>query len=134
MTRYLLDTNHLSPLITIGHSLRSRVEQQVDKGNTFTVPTIVVSEFLFGTSNLPRAKQNQHEWQKLRSRLGYTELALELAEEAAILRLSLRKTGWQLKLIDALIAVTALRGDFTLLTMDKDFQSVPGLVQGNWRG
>lgn len=133
MTHYLLDTNHLSPLITTGHSLRSRVEQQVDNGDTFTVPTIVVSEFLFGIGNLPRAKQNQQEWQKLRSRLVYTELDLELAEEAAILRLSLRKTGWQLKLIDALIAVTALRGGFTLLTTDKDFQSIPGLVQENWR-
>lgn len=121
MTHYLLDTKHLSPLITTGHSLRRRVEQQVDNGDTFTVPTIVVSEFLFGIGNLPRAKQNQQEWQKLRSRLVYTELDLELAEEAAILRLSLRKTGWQLKLIDALIAVTALRGGFTLLTTDKDF-------------
>ncbi|MEM7129082.1 MAG: PIN domain-containing protein [Chloroflexota bacterium] len=47
--------------------------------------------------------------------------------------MGVRPQGWQIKLFDAIIAVTALRGGFTLLTTDKDFRGVPGLAQENWR-
>jgi len=47
--------------------------------------------------------------------------------------LSLRKQGWQLAMLDAFIAVVALRYDLILLTIDKDFRAVPKLRYENWR-
>jgi predicted nucleic acid-binding protein len=64
MTEYLLDTNHLSPLITINHPLR--------------------------------------------------------------------RQGWQLGTVDALVAAVALRYGCTLLTADKDFAAIPALGLENW--
>jgi len=130
---YLLDTNHLSPLVTPDHSLRARLQQHVAQGDTFAIPTPVVSEFLFGIGNLPRARQNLAEWQRLRADFTYISIDATIAEEAATLRLLLQRQGWQLKLFDALIAVVALRGHYILLTTDKDFRAVPSLQCQNWR-
>ncbi|MCB0189396.1 MAG: PIN domain-containing protein, partial [Caldilineaceae bacterium] len=51
---------------------------------------------------------------------------------AVDLQLSLRKSGWQLASFDALIAAVALRHKLTLLTTDRDFQAVDGLLTENW--
>lgn len=67
MTTYLLDTNHLSPLVTVGHSLRTKVLQQQAAGDSFGIPSPVLSEFLFGIGGLPRARQNLLEWQLLKA-------------------------------------------------------------------
>jgi len=45
----------------------------------------------------------------------------------------LRKEGWQLAALDALIAVVALRYELVLLTTDNDFKAVPKLKVENWR-
>lgn len=102
-------------------------------GDTFAIPTPVLSEFLFGIGSLPRAQQNRQEWERIRADFAIIDINAELAEEAANLRLKLQKRGWQLKLFDALIAVIALRGNYTLLTTDKDFYSVEAIQHENWR-
>lgn len=35
MTDYLLDTNHLSPIVTIEHPLRQKIITQLQAGDTF---------------------------------------------------------------------------------------------------
>ena len=63
----------------------------------------------------------------------YVEKRIETdAEFAAQLQISLRKRGWQLETVDALIATIALRYDLTLLTTDRDFEAIPDLQQANW--
>jgi serine/threonine protein phosphatase PrpC len=37
VTAYLLDTNHLSPLVTLGHSLRNKILAQVQVGDSFAI-------------------------------------------------------------------------------------------------
>jgi len=58
MTNYLLDTNHASPLITLGHPLRKRVLHRLDEGDSFAICVPVLAETLFGISMLPRAAQS----------------------------------------------------------------------------
>ena len=111
MAAYLLDTNHLSPLITVGHPLRTRLLNQRQQGDTFSIPTPVLSEMLFGILGLPRAQQNMAEWKRLHLIFSYYGIDEQDAEQAAILRIDLRSQGWQLDTIDALIAVLALRYD-----------------------
>jgi len=54
------------------------------------------------------------------------------AEFAAELQVSLRRRGWQLATVDALVAAVALRYDLTLLTADQDFQAIPRLQHESW--
>jgi len=46
---------------------------------------------------------------------------------------ALRKNGWQLGIIDSLIAVIALRNGLTLLTTDKDFSIISEIRRENRR-
>ena len=132
MTTYLLDTNHVSPLVTVGHSLRFRVSERQQAGDSFVIPAPVLSEFLFGIGGLPRARQNLLEWQSLKADFVIYSVDATIAEQAADLRLNQRKRGVQFGLVDAISAIIALQGKFVLLTTDADFQALPHLSQENW--
>jgi predicted nucleic acid-binding protein len=132
MARYLLDTNHLSPLISVGHPLRQRVLVQLRQGDDFALPVPALTELLYGIHLTPRAVQNLAEWQRLRHSLGVYPINQYEAEQAAELQISLRRRGWQLATVDALIAAVALHHNLVLLTTDGDFAAVPGLEYENW--
>jgi len=134
MKPYLLDTNHLSPLVTIGHPFRQIILTHLQAGDTFAIAAPALNEFLFGIGVLPRAKQNFIEWETLKPYFYIYSVDQVDAEQSAKLRLVLREQGWQLGIIDSLIAVVALRNDLILLTTDQDFLGVPNLKQKNWRG
>lgn len=132
MSDYLLDTNHVSPLVTPGHPLRQRVIQHFDGGDHFSICVPVVTETIFGIGILPRAVQNRVEWTRLRPMLPCFVPDENDAIAAAELQISLRLRGWQLETVDALIATLAVRYNLTLLTTDRDFRAVPDLLLENW--
>lgn len=132
MTNYLLDTNHLSPLVTPGHSLRQRVMIQLEQSDTFAFTIPSLAELIYGIGIIRRAKQNLTEWQRLRPYFVCYIPDEEDAEKAAQLQINLRRRGWQLDTVDAFIAIMALRYHLTLLTTDKDFAAIPNLPQENW--
>ena len=132
MATYLLDSNHMSPLVTFNHPLREKIIRRLQAGDVFCIPVPVLTETIFGFSILPRAKKNLKEWNKLESSFTYYDVQKVDAERAAELRLMLRRRGWQLETVDALIAAIALRYDLILLTRDKDFNAIPGLRRENW--
>lgn len=129
---YLLDTNHLSPIITIHHPLRFKILDHRQRNDRFFVPTPVLSEFLFGLRGLPRLSQNLQEWENLKNDFNYYSIQPSIAEDAALLRSNLRQKGRQLGLVDAFCAVIALRDNLTFLTADTDFHAIPALRQENW--
>jgi len=133
MTDYLLDTNHISPIVTIEHPLRQKILAQLQAEDTFSIATPALSEFLFGIGTLPRAERNLREWERLKQDFRYYSVDQVDAEQSAKLRLALRQQGKQLGIIDSLIAVIALRNDLILLTTDKDFGAISSLKQENWR-
>ena len=132
MSEYLLDANHASPLVTVGHPLRRRVLQELRRGHEFFIAVPALAEVLFGFSTLPRAISNRAEWVRLSRFVPCFELDEENAKLAASLQVTLRRVGRDLKLSDALIATVALSYDLILLTSDKDFSPVPGLKIENW--
>ena len=132
MADYLLDTNHASSLVTLSHPLRQRILQRAQEGHRFAICVPVLTEVLFGISILPRAKQNLTEWARLKPLLPCYLPDESDAEHAAELQVALRRRGWQLDTVDALIATIALRHRLTLLTTDKDFNAVPELEYENW--
>lgn len=129
---YLLDTNHLSPLVTPKHPLRQRVIQALETGERFGICLPCITETIFGIALLPRAKQNRIEWEFLLPNFQIYIPNLQDAKDAAELQIALRKQGWQLETVDATIAVTAVAHQLTLLTTDKDFTAVPSLLTENW--
>ncbi len=132
MTHYLLDTNHLSPLVTLTHPLRAYILHRLDEGDIFATCVPVITETLYGLGVLPRAKQNLIEWERLEPNFHcYVPDEID-AKNAAQLRILLRKQGQQLEAMDALIAMIALNDDLTLLTTDKDFRAISQLKQENW--
>lgn len=133
MTAYLLDTNHAASLVTPGHALILRMQQQQASGDTFALCVPILTEVLFGIGIAPRAEQNLQSWAQWEQSLECLIPDASDAREAAELQISLRRRGRQLATIDALIAITALRYDLVLLTTDNDFEAVPGLRRENWR-
>ena len=132
MTAYLVDTNHLSVLVTEEHPLRQRVIGQLQSHDSFAIAAPILNEILFGFLMTPRAKKNLAAWGKLNDIFGFYEIDRRDAERAANLQADLRRRGWQLHTVDALIAAVALRYDLTLLTKDRDFSTVVGLNTENW--
>lgn len=132
MTSYLLDTNHLSPLVTPGHSLRQRMMIQLQKGDTFAFTVPSLAELIYGIGIIRRAEQNLAEWQRLRPYFVCYIPDEEDAETAAQMQIALRQRGWQLATVDAFISIIALRYHLTLLTTDNDFSAIPNLPQENW--
>lgn len=116
MTRYLLDINHLSPLVTLEHSRRNKVLQQISTGDSFAIAAPALNEFLFGIGTAKRAVQNWREWEFLRPSFTYYAIDTAIAEDTARLRINLRSRGRQLETIDSMLAIIALRQDFILLT------------------
>jgi tRNA(fMet)-specific endonuclease VapC len=131
---YLLDTNHLSPLVTLNHPLRQQVLEALQAGHTFAITVPALVEMLFGIGVLPRAEQNQAQWQRLRPNFECYIPDEADAEQAAKLQIQLRRQGWQLATVDALIAAVALRYNLTLLTSDQDFTAIAPLQRENWLG
>ncbi len=132
MGNFLLDTNHLSPLVTFDHLLRDRIISDAHSGHMFSIAAPVLAEFLYGIQTLPRAKANLKEWQRYQDSFSFYDVQHIDAESAAALQIALRKQGWQLKTVDALVAAIALRYSLMLLTTDKDFDAIPGLAAENW--
>lgn len=132
MADYLLDTNHLSPLVTKGHHLRRRVFHHLRQSDRVCIAVPALTELLYGILLTPRADENLQEWERLREGFRYYHIDRFDAERAASLQVALRKSGRQLATVDALIATIALRYELILLTTDRDFQAVPDLLQENW--
>lgn len=132
MSSYLLDTNHLSPLVTIRHPLRDRILDELHSGHSFAATVPVLNEFLFGIRSLPRAHENVRIWEQLKTDFVYYSIDPQDAEQAVEFRINLMRQGRQLGVVDSFVAAAALRYGLTLLTKDKDFLVVPQLKQENW--
>lgn len=132
MASYMLDTNHVSRLFAAEHPVHQRVLSQLEQGDEFFICVPVLTEVLFGIGLLPRVIQNRKIWNWLKPNFPCYVIDESDAEIAAELQVSLKRTGHQLKTVDALIAAVTLRYELTLLTTDQDFGSIPGLYLENW--
>ncbi len=93
MTEYLLDTNHISPLVTLGHPLRGKILSQIQASDLFSIASPALHEFLFGIHLIPRAAKNLQTWAKLKDLFKYYDLDQAAAEQSVQLRVTLRQQG-----------------------------------------
>lgn len=132
MAGYLLDSNHANRLIDPQHPTRLRIRAAIAQGDVFYLILPVITETVFGFSILPQAARNRLEWQAVRPSLALLDLDESHALDAADLQVQLRRSGRQLTIVDALIAVAAVRHQLAVLTTDADFAAIPFVRLENW--
>ncbi|MCS6919682.1 MAG: type II toxin-antitoxin system VapC family toxin [Fimbriimonadales bacterium] len=131
MTRYLLDTNHVSAFWSQDAQLRARLSQTTDAEYYLCAPS--VGELWFMVFNSARVEYNQARLEVLLQQFPVLDFDAAAAEFYGKLWTELRKRGRPIPVIDAQIASIALSRDLVLLTADvRHFAEVDGLTFENW--
>lgn len=84
---------------------------------------VVLFEILQGV----RSEEEKSNVLDILSDLPYVEMSQPLWQKASQLSASLRKDGLNLPLSDILIAAVAIRNSFSVFTLDKHFEQIPGV-------
>lgn len=132
MTRYLLDTNHLSAYMDGRAGVTERVDAGIIRGNRFGICLPVLCEYRAG---IRISKYRQRNMARLESALSFVRLwpaDNETAVHFSDLYADLRKRGRMLGQFDLLIAAIARQHKLVLLTADADFDALKGVRVRNW--
>jgi tRNA(fMet)-specific endonuclease VapC len=132
VTRYLLDTNHLSAYVDRNRVLESRIDSAVLIGDRFGITLPVLCEYRAGIAAGTRFQRNLARLNNAMKMLRIWPVDVQTAAEFGTLFRDLRQIGRVLSSFDLLIAASARQHDLTLLTADNDFLAVPRLRQENW--
>ncbi len=132
MTRYLLDTNHLSADLDRHAQLESRIDSGLLAGDRFGIVLPVLCEYRAGIAAGSRFQKNLARLQAAVKILRFWPLDQHTAVDFATLFRELRQAGRVLSQFDQLIAAAARQQGLILLTADRDFQAVPRLQVENW--
>ena len=129
----LLDTNAISDLMANHPPILVRAKNY-SSGRLHTC-TIAVGEIRYGIERLPTGKRRSH--LETRSQQVLSSLLIEpitdpISDEYGRLKASLEAQGLNLNDNDLWIAATALTLNFTLISRDKIFTRIPGLMVEDW--
>ena len=132
MTKYLLDTNHLSAYLDRKPALMKRIDAALRAGDRFGICLPVLCEYRAGIRLSKRYRQN---FTRLQAALGIFRLWPADESTAVVFAeifQELRVVGKMLSQFDLLIAAVARQQKLTLLTADQDFQPVSSLKTETW--
>ena len=133
MTRYLLDTNHLSAAVKRVSPVRERIYRTRRSGARIGTCVPVLCELEAGFQHTQRRDYFR---QNLRRLLGSLvrvwPLPPEIAQPYGTIFQELRTRGRALSQVDMLLAAMARHLALILLTSDRDFEAVPDIRTENW--
>lgn len=130
MKRYMLDTNAVSHLIKAHPAVARRV---VAVPMAFLcISAITKGELLFGLAKRPDARRLHVAVRELLLRVDVLPWDNAIAEHYGIVRAELERQGKILTPLDLLIATHALSTDVVLVTNDRAFGQVAGLLVEDW--
>jgi predicted nucleic acid-binding protein len=132
MTTVLLDTNAVSDMMRDHPVLKARFSQH--RGKCITTVT-VVGEVRFGLDRLPVGKKRSDlENRALRtlSSMRIRSVTLAVAQEYASMKTETERLGLTVGDNDLWIASAARYMGITLITRDRIFSLLPGLVVEDW--
>jgi predicted nucleic acid-binding protein len=98
------------------------LESLIKEGSVWLCGTVLF-EILQGV----RTEEEKANVLEMLSDLPYIEMSQPLWQKASEISASLRKNGLNLPLSDILIAAVAIRNNFSVFTLDKHFEQIPGL-------
>ena len=124
----ILDTNALSALAD-GTPAFERAAHGVVR---FSIPVIVLGEFLFGIGRSRHRRQYEQWLEELIEASDVLQVDRETAARYAAVRGELRRRGRPIPSNDTWIAALALQHDLTLLSRDAHFDEVSAVRRVHW--
>lgn len=124
--RALLDTNAYSALMAD----RGRVAEFVRRADVVLISAVVLGELLFGFRNGTRYDENRAQLDAFLSRrlVQTIEVTVETAGRFGLIAAQLRRRGTPIPTNDVWIAAHAMESGGHLLSFDRHFESVEGLL------
>jgi tRNA(fMet)-specific endonuclease VapC len=130
MTRYLLDTNHVSAVFKSQLNLLNHPKAVA--GDEFGVSIPGMGELWFMVYNSTRIAQNLAQMNAALAAFEWWAFDPAAAEQFGKLKAELRRAGRPIPDVDVQIASIALVNGLTLLTADAHFLAIAGLPTDNW--
>lgn len=132
MTRYLLDTNHLSAYLDRHAVLEPRIDKALLAGDRFGIVLPVLCEYRAGIALGSRHQRNLARLAAARAIFRLWPIDEDTTAEFAAVFRELRQVGRVVSQFDMVIGAAARQQGLTLLTADADFQAVARLRVENW--
>jgi tRNA(fMet)-specific endonuclease VapC len=133
MTRFILDTGIAGLYLDRNRGVFERAEAEVAKDNRVGIAAPVLAELAYRAEGSPKRERNL---QRLRQALAVWKLWLadiDTTFEYGRIAFQLKKLGRPIGQNDIWIAAIALTlGKTTVVTMDVDLSTIPGLTVENW--
>lgn len=131
MSRFMLDTNTVSAVISGRRPGVRRPIRLAGVDNIF-VSVVSYAETMFGIRKKPEATKVAALAKSLFEEITILAWTYETASVYATLRADLGRQGITLGALDMMIAAHAVEVGAVLVTADRAFRNVPGLVVENW--
>lgn len=131
MTRYLLDTNHVSAFWAQDATLHEQMSRVSDAEYYLCTPSI--GEMWHMVFNSTRVEYNRARLEVLLQQFPILDFDASAATEYGRLWTELKRRGRPIPVIDAQIAAIAIAHNLVVLTSDvRHFAHVPAVVFENW--
>lgn len=133
VTRYLFDSGAMTGFLDRHTSFAERVRAERNAGSRIGTAVPVVGELFYGLQFSASREKNIARLRRGLSELVIWPYDLAAAEEYGRIASELRRIGRPMQTIDVMIAAIAMSlGNCTVVTTDRDLESVPGLSVQNW--
>lgn len=130
--RYIIDTNHLGLLINPRSDIRTRFLKRHQKGHQFCTIVPILCEVNAGLISERISPTSFQIMRRLAAFVRIWPLDPSICKIYGELFLSLRRKGRILSQVDLLLASMAMRYRLTILSSDRDFDSIIELKKENW--
>jgi len=132
MTRYLLDTNHLSAPLNNDAGIQQGLRDARLRGDRVATCVPVLCELQAGIAFTAQRAQNQHRLSQLLRQVRLWPLDADTAFFYGELFYELRRKGRALSQVDIMLAALARQVKATVVSTDRDFDAVPGIQTESW--
>jgi tRNA(fMet)-specific endonuclease VapC len=133
MTRFLLDSNAVTDLLSRRSPLVERVEEARQLGSQIGTCESVVAELLSGLELSSKPQENIVRLMRGQSRLRVWPFDRRASREYGRIGADLRRRGRPMQVIDMMLAAVAFaQQNCVVVTTDSDLSAVPGLTTVNW--
>jgi tRNA(fMet)-specific endonuclease VapC len=132
MTRYLLDTNHLSEALSRVSVVRDRIRQLHRQGVRCGTCGPVLCELLAGIVQRVDASAARRRLEGLLQLVRIWPVDLDVADRYGEVYQELKKAGRALSQVDIILAAMCRHSKLVLQTTDQDFEALPDIQTENW--
>jgi len=133
MTRFLLDSNAVTDLLSRRSPLVERVEEARQQGSQIGTCEPVVAELLFGLELSSKPQENIAHLMRGLARLRVWPFDRPASKEYGRIAADLRRRGRPMQVIDMMLAAVAFaQQNCVVVTTDSDLSAVAGLAVVNW--